>query len=1454
MRNFVPPHVENQAIADMQFDRQRRAAMADRSSAVQAMYASGYSNAYPWMEPGEVEAAVQAGIAPESQLAQRLSQVSGEKAAFQDRKFDEEQGNDVPGSTWDQFFGAVTSPIRGAVRTGFALLSAPFEETTAAISSLGQALADGDNDPVISEAWHNFTNQASPSALRLMAGEAIRKGSIGEAFDEESVGTGFFINGEIQQARQRMKQRLTLDGQFVTPGRLAARVVSEPGSTPYNLISGTTDFAANIFADPAIWATAGLSKLAKANKVFELGAVPGVRNTVDVNKAVTSYLDSDVGRELTEWLTKNKNVGEIWNATGKPNRQIALRLADSDNFDNTRKVLEETLGLGIREKPTSTFAPLLNKVMPGSEYTKIFGPWEGMKHSLRDVRLIHDIPGVHLDANDMDKSLDTLHDFMRNAKLDEDTFQQNMRRVAELDDGDYTGLFQVTKDIMGDTKGVLVKNGVDEDTAAQMTQLMDVTLDDTKKYFVDSAGNNVPVHGAKKSIVNGQEVAQPTPHTMAELINRSVFLPAFRDIRRATGNKAIKKIIEAPGIEFGVNALDRFMTDVWKPLQLARMAWTVRVIGEEQVRMAGAGLDSLVNHPMSALAWTIGEKNNTTARLLEKVVGKQGTKTLNDEVFGELKKFQEAMSRGNAGWRGLPGEVLSGMFTTIKKSDPHFYRGWATEMYHMDDPIMQRVAGGLKEADMASIQGFDNAADTAAIKEWFWAGTGKKFRNEMAAVDGKQALATSREVADEYIESYIARLHMKTGGSVRWEKGENGFHRAFIDETGNSELIDGLAKGEINGVRISGSGRQDAAALADELKKYEDVAPDVVKTEVTKILKGKRGQQTELIERYDKQVENMFRILMTTPTNTLSRSPAFRQFYWKRVEELMPRMDDKTQKAMLRKAREGQVGSRVMKRLESKAGKFTDNALDDVDAIDILAKDHSLTSTRELLYDLEKRGQWADITRNFFPFGEAWREIITSWSRLMAKRPQNLRRFQQGVTGARGSGFFHPQDPSDPNSREVFTYPGGELLSKFMLGTDKAGFELTGSVEGLNLVAGSMLPGFGPAVQLPANQLLKDKKGALGNLREFLAPFSSPTQGIGEQFFGDLAPAYAEKIGKWLVGDPESDRLYANTVMDVARALVRGGDYNTKSQQSIDRLMEDAKKKASMLWLIRGSSQFALPTGPSVNWRTTDKSGKWVAVRAMSNEYRDMVEATGGDTSLAMQEFIKKFGVDNVMGLQAKSRSVVKRPLQKTGVDWLNAHPEVAENFELTAGLLAPEKPSDEFDYDAYLRQFEEGTREQLTPEQMVALHNDFLGSLAYNEAKRKVEGRNDPAAQIWLAQQKDALAEEYPGFETYLPLKERPRTDDMVAELQQAVANPTVRETNAGKGLHLYLQARQRAMDAASRLPGNVKTFKSAKAARSIRDWLRYTAFEVLKQYPEFAPVYTNVFQREMTDDGESI
>jgi hypothetical protein len=404
----------------------------------------------------------------------------------------------------------------------------------------------------------------------------------------------------------------------------------------------------------------------------------------------------------------------------------------------------------------------------------------------------------------------------------------------------------------------------------------------------------------------------------------------------------------------------------------------------------------------------------------------------------------------------------------------------------------------------------------------------------------------------------------------------------------------------------------------------------------------------------------------------------------------------------------------------------------------------------------------------------------------------------------------------------------------------------------LNLVASTVLPGFGPAVTIPASHLIPNTP-SWDAVRDTLMPF-----GETPSLIESLTPRWAQNLKQFFSEpDPAKYRMFANTVTDVMRVLDATGKHDRSTSEGQQALLDEATTIAKDLYVIRGIAQFNLPTGPSLQWNAEDAQGNVVPVKLLSDDMRALTEEYGGDRTAAFQEWVKRYGVNNVLSIVGKSTAIVERPVTEKGDAWLRAHAGEERDFATTIGFFAPEPAVGEFDYTAYLRQFETGAREGVSPEEQLDLANDFLGRGQFEQAKQIAAARPGPESSLWLAQVREMIAEQYPGFDGWVSRsiwEKKPKPDELIAELRSAVLNPNLSSTDAGQGIRKYLSAIDAANQMVVQLPGNTRRYQQAKSAAPIRAWLRSVAKQIIEEHPDFARSWFSVFERELADDELSL
>lgn len=1300
------------------------------------------------------------------------------------------------------------SGIRGlftALDTGAEVVDAVFRESVQDVREKG----------VLSGVAENLAKRVGPQAPFLAMTDipnVLRQTKVGVAGEQlargerADLGSGYFPGGDVrEEQRRRAIAAGSIGGEAITPGRFVASVVSEPGTKPYNIVSGLTDFATDLYVDPAAMAGTQFAKARQARKTFDpvaAGAVRGARPDV-----ATSVFDEWITSQprIVQALTENADPIDIWRRTNKKlPLELTTQLADAASPDEVTDLLRGAVGGQLKEKFTVDAF--------GARY----------RRSVSDVRLLGMMPGRHVDPRNLDEMVEQAERFGRNARLPSEVLDKRLNEMVRQRGS--IGRFNTLNALMGDVTDHLVgQYGKPGSTGKQLTRMFSDYQRSMRKYFVDEIGNNAPVLGA---MVDGNGFTLPSPHLFVEYIDRAVPLPDARAIRRATSKHG--HLFNNPVYKAGQYVLDRVIQDGWKPLVLLRPAWTVRVVGEEQVRMAASGLDSMFRHPISAIAYVAGRKG-----------GPLTAETWADDV----EEYASALSRRGGGFRDWQHRrAIHVGQKEVFRGEEDFARSWGDELAQLHaDPIAKRVAGGWSPGDAVPDGLTGNHVEDA--KRWFWDGAGKKFRLDMAEGRGREVLATSRAEADSYIDTIFDRIRVKTA-----ERPE------LVQAVASGRMGDDVLTEVVdNRPRVSGPFADRLRGLADE-----GVGPPVVKGDLT--------LSVEMRNTYDRAVDAGFNFFMSRPTNYLSRSPAFKQNYWNAVRDRMSFAAPEAQQKILARADEAGMGTKFRQELQQRADFSTGElSLDDVD---LLAKGDGLEGTKKLLYDLSDRSQFFDMTRVAFSFGEAWKEMLTTWGRMnveQAGRP--LRRLQQGVEGARGAGFFYT-DPS--TGEEVFNYPFSKWITGRFLGYPTP---LQGRVSGLNLMGSSVLPGLGPVVQFPVAKLLPNKP-ELDWIREVVLPFGDPQKGltgVGGMLESQIPP-WLQKVAKFNA-NPESDRVFGNTVGDVMAYLAQSGKYDLNTEDGLNRLETDAVTKAKYLYAFRGFAQAFAPSAPKpVSVAKADPNVARDTVRQLAQEpgspYAKMSEAqiermvsdpnaivaqilrddfrrmmdTNPDT--AVLDYLDKYGEGAIMFMQGKTRAIKGGlPTTEEAAQWGRENAGLREAFPLTYGFFAPRDENGDYDYAEMERQLRAGEREALTPAEQVRLANARVGQMVYQQAKRRAEDEGQEGRE-WLSGVRDEIAKEFPGFDQELQLTQRAKLEDVMAELSRAAEDPRLSRTEAGQGVRLYLTARARALEALEE--DGLKTFGGKRAA-GYRDWLSQMGEAIAAEVPDFADLFDSILRREL-------
>jgi hypothetical protein len=666
------------------------------------------------------------------------------------------------------------------------------------------------------------------------------------------------------------------------------------------------------------------------------------------------------------------------------------------------------------------------------------------------------------------------------------------------------------------------------------------------------------------------------------------------------------------------------------------------------------------------------------------------------------------------------------------------------------------------------------------------------------------------------------------------------------------------------------------------------------------------------VNKMDKGIDAMMSMFMSKPTDALSRSPAFRQFYWARATEMAAYLDDgdrakflaNAEKANLLQAADGKLklGSpmrtlrrytgrentvdEAIRRVGNLAGKpqaAEAGAITSIADLDEVAKAYALTEVKALLYDQSRSHNWAEMMRFVIPFGEAWWEVGSTWAGLMKENPRNIRRVQQAVQGARGADPFRDVGPDGEQGRgffytdpttgdEIFSYPDPSIIPSWVPLLGKAGdvggnLNLTGRVSGLNIMAGIM-PGIGPTLQIPMSTMGAGFFDDVDNrwLRDILMPFGKSTVegGDASTWLDPILPAYFQKalqsMGK---GDESSKRLQANTTIDVYKTLLMQG-WSDDNPTEMKKTLDEAKRIAASVTRIRAIASWMAPTGATQQWEVAyvpeDTTGDIWAYSNMSTAYRQLLDENQGDEVATFKNFSDIFGVDPMLFAVSKTQKVLPRAVTIEARKWEQDNEDLygPDQFPLTAYFANPDDADGEFDYETYLLQLKEESREPVSPEQWALKRNQFLGRVAYSNFQRQADRRFEDAGQrtVWLQNTHSSLQELFPGYgQNIVGMPAKPSLGNsrtgQIGELYRWANDPRLAESDAGIALGKYLMRR----DAVIRLTQSEYGYTTETGWRTgvravmNRRQLRSVGKTLAGEHPGFISLWQQILSRELEE-----
>jgi len=1453
-----------------------------------------------------------------------------------------------------------------------------------------------------------------PQVLTNTASQIFKDDPSGEGFfistdlgtlirNDEVAGDGWFMGGRAMelQAERARQYRGEIDGHAWTLGRGAASLFLQPGSKPYNILSGVVDAAAAI-ATPVVPAPAG--KVAGAvsaglgNVGFRtLAGLTDFESAVIIPAKVEKWLQTSGGKAIIKKISEIETMDDAL-ATFKNVQHMDFinKIIDLKDEVDITDYLMQTLGKpvgGLLEagKGVSTIDQI--------NISRLSDVKQAMAGRSSFIgKMMAAVPGNHIvlqggNPRDVANSVRNLNGYMKLLKVDpndRDRLIKTFSKALTENNGNIYSVVREFDDIMVTSLRAM---GVPDDAISDLRSTMK-DLRGNKDVWGAISGEGKPTaYNARIPTADGKIRVAPssTAGTQGEMLNQaSMILPDPQRVRRMMSqvgwiygkgqlfkrdakeigqlknsiavlrkdaddeiaalkatvkegadkaevtekikliqnktNAAVKEIdtqiagLQGPRLSdpslYGklrlpLSALEGFQQEIWRPVTLLTGGYVLRNMMDSAFRYSMTpGLKGGVLHPIQWIQVATNSKFRGTLSGVKwaeltpeaaEMLAREGADEFFDaigqqmrETFSSKAMYQQAYMDKH--WEKATRTSGTSFRKGVQDEVDLLFRDEAFRLVAQEKETEEIVrelmaAGPQKSGYVSQLQGRWSNQEMYEV-----GGSGRKAVASPNFIDSTgKFTADTEQGLTWYIDEYVRpRLQEVTGG-----------HPTLREAIANGKLVadDGT---EIPLFKLSAS--QKTLGYSDE---YTAIVEKIVREDADRIARGEPGilkdwyktgvelkafapgipgrELPNWLRSWNKTTDKFFASLYPKRSSYLMQSPVFRQYYWQEVGKLADELDLQGLNLIKNNfieaaAKEGKQfdlpwleswagDPKVAKKLFDRINNPSTNGKISLSQIDAYAKGSALDQTKNLFYNASEKSNFADVLRIVVPFGSAWAEVMSSWTKIAVSNPQAVRRVGVTVQGLQkadpdgdGKGFFW----KDPVTGDyVFNYPFSEQIGGLaaaltpigaaaggvafglpgILGGAAAGAAVgTGLQKGLGLEATRIIspvqslsmglniyPGAGPFVQIAANKILA-KTPKADFIRDAILPYGEPDIST----IGPIpVPSWGRKVIDAIIGDKDNSRLLGDLTIDVMRLLHASGDYDLSKAEERDRLENDSVTRARTLLVLRGFGQLIGPTRPDIEFEVATKQGDKYTVE-LAKAFRDM-QAENFET--AVERFISTFGEDAFLYVQGKTEAVAggldasKKfgRFERENTALFNRYPEVA-------GYFAP--VASNFDYAVYTRQIETGKRRKLTPTEFLDLAQQNVARSLYKSTQRAIGANPNEYQKESLRQVKALLEQRYPAYaKVVIDINAQ---KGRIKELERALSDPMLDNNPIAEAARVYFKYRNQTLqELANR--GIVSGDLTVKKAVDLREYLRNVADVLVERYPEFERLYDRLLYSEV-------
>lgn len=872
--------------------------------------------------------------------------------------------------------------------------------------------------------------------------------------------------------------------------------------------------------------------------------------------------------------------------------------------------------------------------------------------------------------------------------------------------------------------------------------------------------------------------------------------------------------------------LDSFYR-LWKPTVLLRGGWMLRVVSDEQLRIL-AHSGSLLTHlaaistgdtPKFTGVFESGRPGQRLGRVLATATGTQPVTSLSVRA----------------------AKAVTAITEKLKLVDPEVLR--IMRELDVEDAVSARAGfGGQSEQTLRDLQALLGRDEKLILNHLYSKGTGMWQSVEK----GKEGYSSgwARVLTQQYGRDPLAKTLVEEILARRIKPSD------YIDEDDMAALVakgkrflSDTAEGREVAERMPWRSRNPTPWIHDiveEINGYtagfdesllrgilnkkvttemmenidEALRPDVVHAEIVQQTLGNHP----VIQYMKEFVSESFDLLGRMPTDTLSRQPFFKQLYAKEMVRL--------------------------RQLRAQQGLPMNE--DAILRMNKSARNYAIREVRDYLYDLAETSRFGYMVRHIAPFYPAWQEVLTVWGKLAVQDPSVIARGRLIWTAPDKLGIVETDEET------------GEQFMMFRLSeqtADKLGLSgwqrylatggLSFAKSSFNLVLNSPLPGVGPLIQYPVNEVVKNKP-ELEEMLRFILPNGVQTNSSAILLSPLIRQLQSELKGER--GDLSMQRAFrdALTWMDV--------EYRS-GKRTIPPTPQEAMSVARGLHTIRMFTRLMSPAQPLFN----------SPLKPYIDIYRDLQDNLGPET--ADEVFLNEYG--NEFFAVTLSRTVSKTGIPPTVEaetarrdfeDLIKQYPEYGRLIlgdralgEFSTGAFAAqlERP---LDPDNPFSEAERTYREtEIDPRTGGIIEVDrrlgwqeYIQALDYIDLERRKRGLPNlrVAAAQDLAEAKrnvvGYLSQKYPSWWEDFNTRNDLKWDQRIGALKNIADNGALRSRADIQGLQTYLDVRAMVLQELNRRDqlGGSSSLTSTANQDLANAW-ETAVFTILEDNIAFGPLF---------------